>query len=229
MNRTSLVPLPSSAVMLPGDLLNVSYTYLVPAAARYRTVSRSASLAVDWDWFGFSFSHDETDQTPLAGTESSLLSDQRRDSALAYVRGVWDTLEGRVTARALRYDSTRLSYDEQRLDELLTYNPYENLQFALSGSQYRTVYRDPPYTTKGNTIRIDASYFWGGWTATGHGAWRRYDDSRSPSETLYEAGLRVRRSWLKLDLLAAAGFQQRTRGNVTSRNAILHVGAVRRF
>ena len=192
-------------------------------------MSRSASVSAEWEWFGFSFSHDETDQTPLEGSDTSLLTDQRKDAGVVYVRGIWDTVQGRVAAGLVRFDSTRLAYEERRLDEYLTYSPYENLQFSLAGNQYQTEYRAPNYTTTGSALRLDLSYWWAGWTATGYGAWRSYKDTRGLPETIYEAGLRLRRTWLKLDFAAVAGFQQRTRGDVESRNVILHVGAVRRF
>ncbi len=66
-DRTSLVPLATSALMQPGDPLNVSYVYQVAPSSKFQTTSGSASFGIDWPCFGFNYSHDQTDQTPLSG------------------------------------------------------------------------------------------------------------------------------------------------------------------
>ncbi len=228
-DRTSIVPLPTSALMQPGDPLNISYAYQVLPSSKFQTVSGSASFGIDWPWVGFNYSHDQTDQSPLSGGDSTLLVSERRDAGVLYVRGFWDTYTARADAGYVRYDSTRLSYVERRMNQVLTYRPYENLQFILVANESQTNYQQPVHTTTTNAARFDAQWSWGAWQTSGYASWRSYRDTQQPSETVVEAGLYFRRTWTKLDMNLAVIAQQRTRGDVTSPNAIIHLGFIRRF
>lgn len=228
-DRTSIVPQPTSALMQPGDPLNVSYTYQVSPSSKFQTVSGSASFGIDWPWGGFSYSHDQNDQTPLSGSDGSLLVSETRDTGVVYLRGVWDTYQVRAGAGYVRYDSSRLSYVERRLDQFVGYYPYLNLQFNLAANESRTDYEQPSHVTTNNSVRLDAQWSWGPWQTTGYAGWRSYTDTQQPSETITEAGFRVRRLWTKLDVNVVAALQYRTRGNVSSPNGIVHINIVRRF
>jgi len=222
------VPLASSALMQPRDPLNISYAFLVAPNSKFRTTSGSGSVGIDWPWFGFNYSHDQSDQTPLSGTDAFLIS-TRRDSGVVYVRGIWDDFQARAAASLVRYDSTELAYVERRYDVYLTYTPYANLQFNLNGNQSTTDYQLPVHTTTTNAARFDAQWSYGPWQTSLYAGWRAYRDTQQPSETVAEAGFRIRRMWTKLDVNFVAGIQQRTRGDVVSPNAIVHVAIVRRF
>ena len=107
---TYLVPLASSALMQPGDPLNVSYVYQVAPNSKFATTSGSASFGIDWPWFGFNYSHDQTDQTPLSGSDRhapGLRAPRRRGHLrsrhLGRVPGA-----GRRRARSLRQHGARL-------------------------------------------------------------------------------------------------------------------------
>jgi len=226
---TSLVPLPGSAVMLPGDTLNVSYAYQVNSDAKYATTSRSLSLAFDWSWIGASLYHDESDQKPLEGSDAALLLDQRRRNAMVWVRGSWDTVQVRADAALNRYDSTRLAYEERRLDQYASWLPRPNLQLNLSANEYRTEYHLPEHVTTGGALRLDVQWNVGAWITTGYASRRVYRDTLQPHETLDEAGVRLRRTWTKLDLALVVGAQKRERGETSSVNGFFHFNAVRRF
>lgn len=229
-DRTSIVPLSGSAVMLPGDPLYVSYAYLVAVDARFRTTSRSLSFGIDWPRFGFSFSHDESQQTPLSAGDDALLIDQSRDAGKIYVTGTWNTLTGRASVGFLRYDSTRLKYLERRADQYLSYRPYLNLHFNLTANQYQTEYKLPAQTRTGMSLRADATWTWSDrWLTSAYAGTRSYRDSEHPSERIDEAGFRLRRNWAKLNVDVFAGTQRRKRGEVASLNTYVHFGAVRRF
>jgi hypothetical protein len=228
-DRTSIVPLPTSAVMQPGDPLNISYVFQVEPSSKFQTVSASASFGIDWPLVGFNYSHDQTDQSPLAGSDSTFLVSEHRDAGLLYLRYFSDTFTARGDAAIVRYDSTRLSYVERRLGQLLSYRPYENLQFNLAANESRTEYQQPVHTTTINAVRFTAQWTWGTWQTSGYASWRSFRDTEQPSETVLEAGLNARRTWTKLDVNVALVAQQRTRGGVTSPNGIVHVGLVRRF
>jgi hypothetical protein len=228
-DRTSIVPSPSSALMQPGDPLNVSYTYEVGQDSKYRTVSNAVSASTDWSWIGGSVSHDQSDQHPLEGTDASLLSDQKRDKADVWLRGTWEQWQARVAAAATRYDSTRLAYREKRLDQYVTWLFRPGFQLNLSGNEYRTEYEMPEHVTTGGSVRLDLQWAQAGWLTTAYLSRRVYRDTLQPHEVVDEAGLRMRRSWSKLDILLAAGAQDRTRGDARALHAIFHFGAIRRF
>jgi hypothetical protein len=227
-DRTSLLPVPSSALMLPGDPVNVSYLYFVDPDSAYATSSRSASLSVDWDWVGFSASRDQSEQKPISGGET-LLVDQRRDFGQVYVRGEWEGLSARGVASIVDYGSSRLAYREHRLEQYLSWAPSYNLLLAFSGNQHRTQFRLPEHTTRGGAYRVDLQWTTGGWITSGHVGRRTYSDTRQPNEVVDETGLRTRRTWSKLDFNLAVGAQRRLRGEVSSTNGFFHIGVVRRF
>ena len=227
-DRTSIVPSPASAVMLPGDPLNASYTYLVEPMSEFATRSRSLILSLDWSWIGMSATHDEADQESLSGG-SELLLDTRRDYLQAYVHGDWNGISARLGASINEYDSTRLKYREERLDQYLTYVAMYGVAITFTGNQYRTEYKLPPQESKGASYRLDLQWNTGGWQTSAYLARRTFDDGGQPRETIGEAGLRARRSWTMLDFNITLGAQRRERGAVSSENAYFHVGAVRRF
>ncbi len=92
-----------------------------------------------------------------------------------------------------------------RLDQYLSYLPVPNLQLNLSGDEYRTEYDLPVHTTTGTSVRFDVQWNYGAWLTSGYAGWRTYRDTLQPTESVLEAGLRVRRTWTKLDLNFAAG------------------------
>jgi hypothetical protein len=227
-DRTSIVPSPASALMLPGDPLNVSYTYLVEPLSEFATQSRSLTMSLDWSWIGMSATHDEADQESLSGG-SELLLDTRRDYLQAYVYGEWNGVSGRFSASINEFDSTRLKYREERLDQYITYVPMYGVALTFTGNQYRTDYQLPPQQSKGASYRLDLQWNTGGWQTSAYLARRTFDDASQPRETIGEAGLRARRSWTMLDFNLTLGAQRRERGTVSSENVYFHVGAVRRF
>jgi hypothetical protein len=228
-DQTSLVPLATSALMQPGDPLNVSYVFQVAPNSKFQTTSGSASIGIDWPWFGFNLSHDQTDQTPISGGDDTLLVSERRDAGLVYVRGNWDEVQARAAAGVTSYDSLRLTYVERRVDVFMTYAPYQNLSFNLALNESRTNYQNPVHSTTNDAARFDAQWSWGPWQTSAYASWRRFVDTQQPTETIAEAGLRLRRTWTKLDVNFFAAIQQRTKGDIVSPNGIVHLAVIRRF
>lgn len=228
-DRTSIVPSPLSAVMMPADKVNVSYSYQVSSDSKYATTSRSGSVALEWRWIGASLYHDESDQKPVSGGQTTLLVDERRDNAMVWLRGDWNDVQARADAAMNRYVSTRLTYTERRLDQYLSWLAWPNLQLNLSATEYRTQYELPEHVTTGGSVRLDLQWTQGAWLTTGYASRRVYRDTLQLHETIDEAGVRLRRTWTKLDLAIALGAQKRERGAASSVNGFFHFGAVRRF
>lgn len=228
-DRTSILPFASSAVMQPGDPLNVSYTFEVSPSLKYATTSRSGSISADWAWIGASASRDQSEQRPVGGGDITLLLDERRNNAMIWLRGNWYSMQGRADAGWLRYDSTRLAYTERRLNQYVSWMVRQDLQLNLSANEYRTEFQLPEHITTGGGARLDLQWNRWNWLTTAYLSRRIYRDTLQPKETVDEAGLRLRRSWTKLELSIALGAQKRERGDVSSVNGFVHFGAVRRF
>jgi hypothetical protein len=234
-DQTRILPQPTSAIIVPGDLLEISYVFNVDPSSKFRTDSRSVGLDLDWRWIAFSVAHEETLQTPLAGTDSSFLSDRRRDSAKMQLRGDWDALSGRADAGVTRYNYTQLVYDEVRFGEQVTYRfagewlPGSWL-FDLSANQVRADYELPVRRSDGRSVTLNVDWnSYGGWWVNGSLSHRTLRDTELPSDDIKEAMLRVRRTWYKLDIFGSVGYADRLRGGVHTTNANLHFSAVRRF
>ena len=148
---------------------------------------------------------------------------------MVYVRGIWDEFQARAGAGLTSYDSVRLTYTERRFDVYLSYAPYLNLNFNLTANESRTDYQNPVHTTTNDAVRFDAQWSWGTWQTSAYASWRRFVDTEQPTETVAEAGFRLRRTWTKLDLNFVAAIQQRTKGEIVSPNGIIHFAVVRRF
>ena len=104
-----------------------------------------------------------------------------------------------------------------------------NLNFNLTANESRTNYQNPVHTTTNDAVRFDAQWSWGTWQTSAYASWRRFVDTEQPTETVAEAGFRIRRTWTKLDLNFVAAIQQRTKGEIVSPNGIIHFVVVRRF
>jgi hypothetical protein len=81
----------------------------------------------------------------------------------------------------------------------------------------------------GGNARFDVQWTEGAWVTTGYASRRIYRDTLQPHETVDETGVRLRRTWTKLDLAIVVGAQRRERGGASSLNGFFHFGAVRRF
>jgi hypothetical protein len=227
--KTTIQPLPTSVVIMPNDLLQVSYIYEVPPDLKYRITTRSANLGLYWRWISLDFSHDESDSTPLSGGDSSLLVSNRQDSARLSLNGAWDNLQARGDARVLRYDGNIIAYKSATLDEFVDYAVTPELSLALSANQYRTDYTLPVRKVTGRSIRLDANLAWEGWLANAYALQRNYTDTEIQPEKYQEAGFKLHRRWLKLELTTAVYANRRWRGGTETQNATVQITVVRQF
>ena len=229
-SRTRILLQPTSAIIQPGDSLQVSYAYRLDPSVKYQTTSRSASVGADWRWVGVSFSHDESAQKPVAGGDSSFLTSSRRDTVRLNLRGDWQRLQLSGDASATRHVDSRLAYDEHRMTQRLSYVPNDDLTISLNGSEYRVNYQSPQRQTTGWSGSLDVNWLAaGGWFVTSSVSRRVYKDTQVASERVDEASLKVNRKWTKLDLALVFSLAQRSRAGVQFMNANAHFSAVRRF
>jgi hypothetical protein len=229
-NRTKIVPLATSPVIQAGDPLEVSYTYLTDPSLESRVTSQSYFLSGDWQWIAVSLTHDITRQEPLSGQQQTLLSDQNRTSLRVDLRHDWGNWRAMGNARAARYRDERLSYDEMRLNENLTWRPSHDWQLTLDASQTQSEFLDSGRTSRHFDGRLGGTWHSrSGWWADGYLTWRNEQDSEMADETITEGFLRVRRNWPQLSLSCSVGVGQRNRDTVKTMYQNLQISIIRKF
>ncbi|HET9820226.1 MAG TPA: hypothetical protein VFQ16_00230 [Burkholderiaceae bacterium] len=227
---TRILPLPTSAVIMPGDQLDVSYVYLVDPSVKYRNSSRSFSLGADWQWGGVNYSHEENQQSPFAGQASTLLLDVRRDTFRLALRQGWNELNASGSATVMNYSDTRYGYRQTSIVVRADYTLWSYLALSASADDSRTTYVRPDRTTRTRSLSLSADWSgWDGWLARGYLSQRSSSDTQSVPERISEAGLKLNRRWTKLNLSASLALGQRERGPLRTQTANLHVAAIRRF
>lgn len=229
-SQTTIVPLPTSAVIQPGDPLQVSYFHLVDPSVESKTITRSGYVLMDWNWIAVSYTHDETRQVPLSGQQTLLLSDLDRDTLRLELRGDWGAVQAWGYGSAMRYRATDLDYDQENLVGNVSYRPSYTWLFLLNSTLSDTKYLTTGRESKQKAVRLDIS--WNsptGWWANGFVSYRTLDDTDMPYETVADAVVQVRRNWTKLDFLASVGVGERTRGDVQTRYGNIHLAVVRQF
>jgi hypothetical protein len=227
---TRIVPLPTSAVIQPGDPLAVSYLYEVDASLRYATSSYWLGAGADFGWVAFSAGRDESRQAALSGRDSAFLEDRRKDEAQLEFRGQWGDVQARAGGDFVRYRATQLAYDSQRFNQLLRYRPHSGLSLALTTQQQRTDYDLPVRHSESRSARLTLDWFApGGVLVTAYLAWSSYRDTQLPEDDVTEANLRLRRTWRKLELASTLGAIHRTRGTVDIDDKRIMLTATRKF
>ena len=228
-NLTRIVPSPTSAVIQPGDPLAVNYTYELDPSIRYSTTSGSASISLDYRWIAFSYEHEQSNQALISGQDSRFLDDVRKDSAKVDLRGSWEALDAQASAGYVRYDSTRLVYDQHRYTALFTYRPARSVTIALNADQTLTRFTLPLHRTDALSTQLTLDWYQGAWTTTALVGRRTYRDSLVPTEIINEARVRTRLTYGMLDLTSALTASERTRGSFQTFNWAVDLVAVRRF
>jgi hypothetical protein len=229
-NRTKIVPLATSPVIQAGDPLEASYTYLMDPSLESRITSQSYFLSGDWQWIAVSLAHDISKQEPLSGQQQTLLSDQNRTTLRVDLRHDWGDWRAIGNARAARYRDERLSYDEVRLNENLTWRPSYDWQLTLDASQGQSEFLDSGRTSRHFDGRLGGTWHSRqGWWADGYVTWRNQQDSEMADETITEGFLRVRRNWPQLSFSCSVGVGQRKRDTVKTMYQNLQINITRTF
>ncbi len=228
-NLTRVLPLPTSAVIQPGDPLAVSYTYELDPSIRYSTRSGSTSISLDYRWIAVSYGHEQSNQALISGQDSRFLDDVRRDSAEVDLRGSWNAHDGQASAEYVRYDSTRLAYDQQRYSGRFTYRPARSVTLAFNADKTLTRFTLPLHRTDALSAQFTLDWYQGAWTTTALVGRRTYKDSLQPTETINEARVRTRLAYSKLDFASTLTASERTRGGFQTFNWAVDLVAVRRF
>lgn len=226
-----IVPLPTSAVIQPGDPLAVSYAYELDPSIKYGTTSGSVGGGADLRWIAFSFGHEQSEQKLISGHDGRFLQNIRRDSAQLDLRGAWRTFQAQAGAAYVRYDSTRLAYSQQRYTQLLSHRPRRAFALTLQADETSTDFTLPPvHRTDARSLRLTADWYApSGWATTAFVGRRVFEDTLQPTETIDEGAVRSRFTYGKLDLSGAFTVTRRSRGGSELSSWRIDTLAARRF
>jgi len=227
---TKIVPIVGSLVIQPGENLFVSYAFEVAPSLRFSTASWWLSGGIDFRWIALSFSHEESDQTLLAGRDGQFLEDRRTDSIQSELRGDWGSVQARAGATYTTLDSTRLAYTRWQFSQFLSYRPRFDLLLSLVAEQAFTDFRLPERQSDTRFVRLSLDRFApSGWYTTVYASQRTLDDSQLPTETLREAGVKARRTYGKLDIVPSLTWSDHERGEADTTDRRVEIKLTRRF
>lgn len=227
---TKIIPLATSPVIQAGDPLEISYAYLTDPVLESRVRNQSYSIGAEYGWIAVSLTHDINEQDALSGQQQTALGDQKRTTLRVDVSHDRDALRARANARAARYRDERLDYDEIRLNENLSWQPYYDWQLGFDASQTQAKFVDTGRVSRHYDARLGGSWHSPrGWWADGYLSWRTQQDSETVDETITEAFIRVRRNWPQLAFSASLGLGQRDRGPVQTFYQNLQIYITRTF
>jgi hypothetical protein len=225
-----IVPLATSPLILPGDPLLVSYSYEAAPSMRFSTVSRWIGGGVDFRWIAFTLARNESDQTLLSGQDGRFLDDQRQDTAELELRGDWNRIQARATARHEVQDSRRLAYTRAQFNQFLSARLPYNFTLGLQAEQSSTDFTVPLRAGRTRSLRATLDrYAANGWHVSVFGGTRTLEDSALPAETVREGGVRARRRLGKLDIVPSFTWSELERGPVEADDRRLMLRLVRRF
>ena len=229
-NRTRIAPLITSAVIQGGDPLAVSYTYETAPSIRYATNSGAFGAGIDLRWIAVSYAHEQSNEHLLSGSAAEgFLDNMRKDSVQLDLRGAWRALEAQGTLARVRYDSTFLSYTQERAYEFTSYRGLRSLSLGAAFDWTHTDFTLPEHRTDARSGRLTADWYLGGLTFTAIASRRQYKDSLQLPEIVNELGIRSRFQYGKLTVAADLGANDRLRGATETRDWRVALTAVRRF
>lgn len=233
-NLTRIVPIPTSAVIQPGDPLAVSYVYQVNPSIKYHTTTQAYSLGISFPWLTASLEHDQTNQTPISGFDTRFLQDTRKDVAQLTLQGTWGALSAQAGGNYTRYDATFLAYTQEQYLVLASYRPTPAFTASFTAGQTATDFSLPTHRTSQSAAALTLDWYgpgggWSNWWTTAVVGRRVYKDSLQPTETINEANLTARLTYGLLDLSAVLLASERSYGAQKTNNWSILLTAIRRF
>jgi len=194
---TKIVILPTTLVILPGDALEVSYSYVVGPTGRYSTTSLSADAGVTFGWISLVGAFQQSNQSMQSGTGSQYLYNTRQESGQLDLHKDWEWVDARVSALYQIYHTQSESvgvfdYTMQNYGEYLTFQPGWSTTLHVNGDEAFTDYTQT--AQQSSDLSFEAAldrFFSSGNFFTAFARARQINESDFPTETDYEAGLRA--------------------------------------
>jgi hypothetical protein len=194
---TKIVILPTSVRILPGDPLEVSYSYAVAPDGRYSTTNLSGNVGVTYGWISVLGSYQQSKQSMQSGVGAQYLYNMRQENAQLDLHKDWEWVDARGSALYQIYHAESPSfgafdYTMQNYGEYLTFRPGWNMTLHVDGNEMYTDYTVQP-TRRDSDLDFETSldrYFMSGNYFTAFARARQAEETAYPTETDYEAGIR---------------------------------------
>ncbi len=225
-----IIPLATSAVILAGDPLVVSYSYEVAPSIRFSTAAWWLSGGIDFSWIALSYAHEAFDQSLLGGQDAQFLDSQNKNTARVEMRAEGGSVRGTASAAYEILDSRHLAYNRWQYGQFLSYRPRYNLTLGIDAQESFTEYTLPVRESKTRSVRFTLDGVSpSGWYTNAFAGVRVAEDSQVPAETIREAGLRARRTIGLLDILPSLTWSERERHPVQNTDRRIELRVIRRF
>lgn len=229
-NQTEIIPLPTSLIIHPGDPLLVSYSYQVPASARFSTTTKTVNVGVTFPWIDASYSYQAIDQNLLSGVGAQYLVSQTTNTVNIGVHHDWESFAGLANAMYQTLDSTDISYTMVDFSQNVTYRPGWDTVLSLSGAESFADYTMPKLRTRNYALLFNGDRsLGGGGTMSVFASLRDLEDSRIPTQKTIETGLRIRYNLGKLQFAPSITWDKQTWGTTNSSDLLLEIRVIRLF
>ncbi len=227
---TRIVPLAASPVILPGDPLAVSYSAETNPSIEFSTLTWRGTIGMDFRWIAASFTHEQSDQTLLSGQDGRFLEDRTLDTARLELRGDWERVRALASAQYRVQEGTRLAFTSWEFGQLLFVRPLYDLTLSLTAQETFTDYTLPERRSRRLSTRGDLTWSpLAGLFINGFAGLQAFEESELPSETVREAGVRVRWTYGKLDVTPNFTWRTRERGSTETNDLRIELRVIRRF
>jgi len=195
---TKIVILPTTTLpIMPGDPLEVTYSYVVGPDGTYSTTSLSGDAGVTFGWISLIGAYQQSNQSMLSGVGAQYLYSTRQETGQLNLQKDWEWVDARASALYEIYHAQSQSvgvfdYTLQDYGEYLTFRPGWNTTLNLDGNEMYTDYTVQP-TRHNSDLDFEAAldrFLSSGNYFTVFARARQAAETDYPTETDYEAGLR---------------------------------------
>jgi len=229
-NLTQILVVPTSFVIKPGDPLAISYTYQVPANARYSTTTKNVTVGVRFPLIDMSYAYQSIDQSLLSGEGAQFLVHTRSNTFNLGVHHAWEGLEAHANAMYQEVDSSNVSFDMTDLSQYLSYHAPWRILLGLTGDETFTDYTSPRHRTKSYSFQLNGDRALGGTgTASLYASLHNLEDSEFPTQKEIETGLRINFTFGKLRIAPTVLWYDRTWSNSETRDLRFEIRVTRLF
>jgi hypothetical protein len=230
-NQITIVPLPGSLLINPGDPLLVNYTYQVDANLKYASQSSGYGMGVDYHWIAVAYSHQQSTQKPLSGGNNLFLQSAQQDSVQVNLQGTVFDMAANASMGFDDFKSNTSAYEQSKLTSSLIWEIQSNMRMIFGVNASESKYTVPDqHTNSAHSARSSLNWFTAdGWNNTASIDWSTHKDSGTPADTLVQAIAQSSITLGQLSFSANVALGEWQRNGSRSTNRSFSVSVVRQF
>ena len=230
-NQTTIVPLPGSLLINPGDPLAVSYTYQVDANLKYASQASGYGMGVDYHWISIAYNHQQSSQKPLSGGSNLFLQSTQQDSVQLNLQGTLLEMAANASMGFDDFKSNTSAYEQSRLTSSLIWEIQSNMRMIFGVNASESKYTVPDqHQNSAQSARSSLNWFTAdGWNNTASIDWSTHKDSGAPADTLVQAIAQSSITLGQLSFSANVALGEWQRNGSRSTNRSFNISVVRQF